>query len=164
MTTAPVAALGERMKTGRILHREYCIDLERNRLQLANRLHYPPTGKVVPPGTSFLLPGPSDRRGMREGGYRQPSKRRSHGLAARQFASAGPWTGCSGPVVRTSAVPPPSKGTAHDRMQRPRSSGSAFIWKAPNLGSIMCARKTRCGSKQVVQTRGKFLGSSCLYG
>jgi hypothetical protein len=30
MTTAPLAGLGERMKTGRILHREYFIDLERN--------------------------------------------------------------------------------------------------------------------------------------
>ena len=30
MTTAPLAKLGERMKTGRILHREYFIDLERN--------------------------------------------------------------------------------------------------------------------------------------
>jgi len=29
----------------------------------ANRRHYPPTRKVAPPGTSFLLPGPSDRRG-----------------------------------------------------------------------------------------------------
>ena len=90
MTTAPVAELGERMKTGRILHREYCIDLERNVyswriVSITHRLE-----KLVLPGTSFLLPGPSDRRGMREGGYRQPSKRRSHGLAARRFASAGP--------------------------------------------------------------------------
>ena len=30
MTTAPLAGLGERMKTRRILHRQYCIDLERN--------------------------------------------------------------------------------------------------------------------------------------
>jgi hypothetical protein len=30
MTTALLAELGERMKTGRILHHEYCIDLERN--------------------------------------------------------------------------------------------------------------------------------------
>ena len=30
MTTALLAMLGERMKTGRVLHREYCIDLERN--------------------------------------------------------------------------------------------------------------------------------------
>jgi protein-L-isoaspartate(D-aspartate) O-methyltransferase len=30
MTTAPLAKLGERMKTGRILHREYFIDVERN--------------------------------------------------------------------------------------------------------------------------------------
>jgi hypothetical protein len=30
MTAAPLAKLGERMKTGRILHREYFIDLERN--------------------------------------------------------------------------------------------------------------------------------------
>ena len=30
MTTAPLAGLGERMKTDRILHRDYFIDLERN--------------------------------------------------------------------------------------------------------------------------------------
>ena len=30
MTTAPLAGLGEKMKTDRILHREYSIDLERN--------------------------------------------------------------------------------------------------------------------------------------
>jgi hypothetical protein len=30
MTTALLAGSGERMKTGRILHREYFIDLERN--------------------------------------------------------------------------------------------------------------------------------------
>jgi hypothetical protein len=30
MTTALLAMLGERMKTSRILHREYSIDLERN--------------------------------------------------------------------------------------------------------------------------------------
>jgi hypothetical protein len=73
MTTAPLAGLGEKMKTGRILHREYFIDLERNAyswriVAITHRL-----------GNSFLpaLSKPSSRSGMRESGHRQGSKRRS---------------------------------------------------------------------------------------
>ena len=50
MTTAPLAELGERMKTGRILHREYFIDLERN----------------APPASAVSLPPPGGFMGKRE--------------------------------------------------------------------------------------------------
>ena len=56
MTTAPVAELGERMKTGRILYREYCIDLERNVyswriVSITHRL-----GKSFLPAPAFFYP------------------------------------------------------------------------------------------------------------
>ena len=67
MTTAPLAELGERMKTGRILHREYFIDLERNAyswriVAITHRL-----GKSFLPGASFLLSDPSGRRANTRG-------------------------------------------------------------------------------------------------
>jgi hypothetical protein len=65
--------------TPRVFHRA-----RTKRLQLANRRHYPPTGKLVCPSSSFLLSDPSGCRAIREGGYRQPFKWRSHGLAAGQ--------------------------------------------------------------------------------
>jgi hypothetical protein len=56
MTTALLAKLGERMKTGRILHREYFIDLERNAyswriVAIAHRL-----GKLFLPAPDFFYP------------------------------------------------------------------------------------------------------------
>ena len=70
MTTAPLAGLGERMKTGRILHREYFIDLERNAyswriVAITHRL-----GNSFLPAPAFFYPNQAAAERMREGGYR----------------------------------------------------------------------------------------------
>jgi hypothetical protein len=62
-------------------------------LQLANRRHYPPTQKIVPPGSNFLLSKPSGRSGMRESDHRQASKRRLwiSGTSIRERRRVGGW-------------------------------------------------------------------------
>jgi hypothetical protein len=56
MTTAPLAGLGERMKTGRILHREYFIDLERNAYSWRIVAITHPLRKSFLPAPTFFYP------------------------------------------------------------------------------------------------------------
>jgi hypothetical protein len=56
MTTALLAGLGERMKTGRILHREYFIDLERNAYSWRIVAITHPLRKSSLPAPTFFYP------------------------------------------------------------------------------------------------------------
>ena len=56
MTTAPLAGLGERMKTGRMLHREYVIDLERNAYSWRIVAIIHPLRKSSLPAPTFFYP------------------------------------------------------------------------------------------------------------
>jgi hypothetical protein len=56
MTTALLAMLGERMKTSRILHREYSIDLERNVYSWRIAAITDRLGKSFLPAPAFFYP------------------------------------------------------------------------------------------------------------
>ena len=60
-----------RDETGRILHRDYDIELERNAYSWPSRRYYPPAHKIISASSSLLLSKAGDRRAMRTGGYRR---------------------------------------------------------------------------------------------